>query len=62
METKLIELQMKLQLKLRPLQKRIQGLVDNKYLHWIENKGRHIEKNLKPGPCIWSYFLRSYGR
>ena len=44
METKLTELQLKLQ----PFQKRIQGLLHDKYLLWIESKTGHIEKNVKP--------------
>ena len=57
METKLTELQ----LKLWPLQKRIQGLLDNKYLHLIENKGGHIEKNLRPRPkCQHHVFDRIF--
>ena len=41
--------------------KRIQGLLDNKYLHWIENKGGHIEKNLRPRPkCQHHVFDRIF--
>ena len=66
METKLTKLQWKLQFKelqltQQPQQKRIQGLFDDKYLHWIENKSGHIEKNGRPRPkCQHHVFVRIF--
>ena len=70
METKLTELRLKLrfkylQLKLPPAtEKKIQALLDDKYLHWIKNKGDHTEKMGDPDPNARTMhlivFLRSH--